>query len=251
MKKINNISTKAPDNYTKASASTELKHLRKQLYSLQNLFYAEGKYSLLIILQGMDTSGKDGTIRHVFSCVNPQGCNVKSFKSPTAVEQLHEFLWRIYANLPERRMMQIFNRSHYEDVLFPVVHKLIDKKEIQERYNVINTLEEHLQDNNTIILKFYLHLSQKEQKSRLKKRITVPEKRWKYSPEDKKESEKWEQYMHAYQTIFEKCSKACPWVIVPADDKWYRTYLVAKTIVRTLENLKMNYPVISVNNIIN
>ncbi len=242
MKHINNISSKAPLSLTKSSASKELKYLHKQLYSLQNLFYAEGKHSLLIVLQGMDTSGKDGTIRHVFSCVNPQGCNVKSFKSPTAVELLHEFLWRIYANLPERRMIQIFNRSHYEDVLFPVVHKLIDKKETEERFDVINNMEQHLQDNNTIILKFYLHISQNEQKIRLKKRLTVPEKRWKYNPEDKKESESWKNYMDAYQSVFEKCSKANPWIIVPADDKWYRNYLVAKTIVKKLENLKMKYP---------
>jgi len=241
MKHINNISTKAPSKLTKTYANKELKFLHKQLYSLQNLFYAEGKHSLLIILQGMDTSGKDGTIRHVFSCVNPQGCNIKSFKSPTAEEQLHDFLWRINTNLPERRMIQIFNRSHYEDVLFPVVHKLIEKKELQERYNVINNMEKHLKDNNTIILKFYLHISQKEQKGRLKKRLTIPEKRWKHDPKDEKESEKWKQYLDAYQNAFEQCSKACPWIIVPADDKWYRTYLVAKIIVKTLENLKMKY----------
>jgi len=242
MKHINNISTKAPDNFTKSSASKELKYLHNQLYTLQNLFYAEGKYSLLIILQGMDTSGKDGTIRHVFSCMNPQGCNVKSFKTPTAEEQLHEFLWRIYANLPERGMMQVFNRSHYEDVLFPVVHKLIDKKEIQERCNMINKFEEHLLCNNTIILKFYLHLSQKEQTKRLKKRITVPEKRWKQNVEDNKESKLWNNYIDAYQYVFKQCSKASPWLIVPADDKWYRTYFVAKTIVKTIENLKIKFP---------
>ncbi len=242
MKHINSITTKAPDDITKSSANKELKQLYKQLNSLQNIFYAEGKYALLIILQGMDTSGKDGTIRHVFSCVNPQGCNVKSFKSPTPVEQLHNFLWRIYANLPERRMIQIFNRSHYEDVLFPIVHKQIDKKEIVEHYNVINNMEEHLQTNNTIILKFYLHISQNEQKRRLKERLTIPEKRWKYNPEDKKESKKWDQYMDAYQNLFDQCSKACPWIIVPADNKWYRNYLVAKTIVKTLEDLKMKFP---------
>jgi len=242
MKHINDISTKAPDNITKASANNELKELHKHLYSLQNLFYAEGKYSLLIILQGMDTSGKDGTIRRVFSCVNPQGCNVKSFKSPTAEEQLHDFLWRIYPNLPERRMMQIFNRSQYEDVLFPVVHKQIDKKEIEERYKIINKVEEHLMNNNTIILKFYLHISEKEQSIRLKERLTVSEKRWKYNPEDKKESQKWNAYMDAYQNVFEQCSKSSPWIIVPADDKWYRSYLVAKTIVETLESLNMKFP---------
>ncbi len=242
MKNINDISTNAPDGINKSSANKQLKKLQMQLFELQNLFYAEGKHALLIILQGMDTSGKDGTIRHVFSCINPQGCTVKSFKSPTEEEKLHDFLWRIYANLPEKRMMQIFNRSHYEDILFPVVHELLDKKEIAERHAVINKFEEHLQNNNTIILKFYLHISKKEQHKRLESRLTNPEKKWKYNADDKKESKKWSDYMDAYQNVFDGCSKHNPWIIIPADEKWYRNYLVATTIVETLEKLKMKYP---------
>ena len=213
-----------------------------ELFELQNLFYAEGKHALLIILQGMDTSGKDGTIRHVFSCINPQGCKVKSFKSPTEEEKLHDFLWRIYANLPEKRMMQIFNRSHYEDILFPVVHDLLDKKEIAVRHAVINKFEEHLQNNNTIILKFYLHISKKEQHKRLDSRLTNPEKKWKNNADDKKESKKWSDYMDAYQNVFDGCSKHNPWIIIPADEKWYRNYLVATTIVETLEQSEMKFP---------
>ena len=155
MKNINDISTKAPDTIKKSEANKELIKLHKQLFTLQNLFYAEGKHSLLIILQGMDTSGKDGTIRQVFSCINPQGCRVKSFKTPTAEEKLHDFLWRIYPNLPEKRMIQIFNRSHYEDILFPVVHGLLDKKEIQERHEMINKFEERLQKAAPSFLNFF------------------------------------------------------------------------------------------------
>lgn len=139
-------------------------------------------------------------------------------------------------------MIQIFNRSHYEDVLYPVVHKQIDKKETEVRFKTINNLEEHLQRNNTIILKFYLHISHKEQHIRLKERLTIPEKKWKYNVDDRKESKLWKNYMDAYQRVFENCSKETPWIIVPADDKWYRTYVVAKTIVETLQNINMKYP---------
>ena len=242
VKKINQISTKAPDDIKKSDASRHLKKLRTKLFSLQNIFYADGKHALLVVLQGMDTSGKDGTIRHVFSSVNPQGCKVKSFKTPTEEEKLHDFLWRIYANLPEKRMIQIFNRSHYEDILYPVVHRLLDKLEIQERHVVINKFEEHLQVNNTIILKFYLHISKDEQNKRLKARLSDPEKKWKYNANDKKEAKKWNDYMDAYQNVVDGCNKSNPWIIVPSDQKWYRNYLVANTIVTTLEKLKMKYP---------
>ena len=242
MKTINDISSNAPEGIKKSEANKELMKLHKQLFTLQNLFYVEGKHSLLIILQGMDTSGKDGTIRQVFSCINPQGCRVKSFKTPTEEEKLHDFLWRIYANLPEKRMIQIFNRSHYEDILFPVVHGLLDKKEIAERHAMINKLEEHLQKNGTIILKFFLHISKEEQHKRLEKRLTNPEKKWKYNAGDKKEAKKWHDYMDAYQNVLDGCGKHNPWIVVPADNKWYRNYLVANTIVEILENLKMEYP---------
>ena len=242
MKNINNISTKAPEGIKKSEVNKQLIKLHQQLFTLQNLFYAEGKHSLLIIFQGMDTSGKDGTIRHVFSGINQQGCIVKSFKTPTQEEKLHDFLWRIYANLPEKRMIQKFNRSHYEDILFPVVHGLVDKKEIQERHEMINQFEEHLQKSGTIILKYFLHISKEEQHKRLEKRITNPDKKWKYNADDKKEANKWDDYMDAYQNVLDGCNKHNPWIVVPADNKWYRNYLVANTIVKTLQNLKMKYP---------
>jgi len=242
MKNINHISTNAPNTISKLEANMELSKFQKQLFSLQNLFYAEGKHALLIILQGMDTSGKDGVVRHVFSHINPQGCDVKSFKTLTEEEKAHDFLWRIYANLPKKGMIQIFNRSHYEEVLYPVVHKELSKAQIQERHNVINQFEEHLQRNNTIILKFYLHISRKEQQKRLEDRLTRPEKKWKYNVTDQKESKKWFAYMQAYQKIIDCCNVTNPWIIVPSDKKWYRNYIIAITIVKTLEDLKMKYP---------
>lgn len=242
MKNLKDTSTNAPGTINKSDANHKLIKLRDQLYSLQNLFYAEKKHSLLIVLQGMDASGKDGTIRHVFSCINPQGCRVKSFKTPTEEEKLHDFLWRIYPNLPEKGMIQIFNRSHYEDILFPVVHDLIDKKEIVDRHQIINAFEEHLQKSGTIILKFYLHVSEKEQKTRLKKRLSDPEKKWKYNANDITEAKKWGKYMAAYQIMLEGCNNNNPWIIVPADQKWYRNYVVATAIVKKMENIKMKYP---------
>ncbi len=242
MKSISDISTRSPDGIKKKEAKKELKTLHRRIFSLQNLFYAEGKHALLIILQGMDTSGKDGTIRHVFSCINPQGCRVKSFKTPTEEEKRHDFLWRVYPEFPEKGMFQIFNRSYYEDILFPVVHHLIDKKEVAERHKLINEVEEHLQKNGTVILKFFLHISEKEQKSKIEQRLADPEKKWKYTANDTAEAKKWDDYVSAYQQVLDGCGKHNPWVIVPADQKWYRNYLMAITIVETLEKLKMKFP---------
>ncbi|MEP6750685.1 MAG: PPK2 family polyphosphate kinase [Bacteroidota bacterium] len=242
MKPINELSTKSPSGIFKTKTKKQVKRLAHQLFSLQNLLYASGKHSLLIILQGMDTSGKDGTIRNVFSRINPQGCTVKSFKNPTEEEKSHDFLWRIYANLPGKGMIQVFNRSQYEDVLFPVVHHQMGEAEIQERYRLINDFEDRLKMNNTIVLKFYLHIAEKEQQSRLKARLTEPDKKWKYSSAGKRKVKNWNDYMEAYQHAIDACGKVNPWIIVPADQKWYRNYVVAATIVKTLENLKMEYP---------
>jgi PPK2 family polyphosphate:nucleotide phosphotransferase len=242
MRNIENISTRSPDGIKKKKTKKGLKKLQKQLFALQRLFYAEAKHSLLIILQGMDSSGKDSTIRHAFRGINPQGCRVKSFKTPTEEEKSHDFLWRIYAYLPEKRKIQIFNRSQYEDILYPVVHGLLDKKEINDRQQTINNFEKHLQQSNTIILKFYLHISQKEQTERLEERLCNPEKRWKYNPADKREAKQWDDYMDAYQNVFDGCHESNPWIIVPADQKWYRNHLVIETIVETLKGLNMKFP---------
>ncbi len=243
MKRIHKESTNPPKGIEKKDALKEISELKEQLTDLQNLLYASKKYSLLIVLQGMDTSGKDGTIKNVFSSINPQGCTVKSFKSPTEEEIMHDFLWRIYPHAPAKGMIQIFNRSHYEDILYPCVHKTIDKKILEERYDKINQFEDNLKDNGTIVLKFFLHISKKEQSERLKERLTIPEKRWKYNPNDKTEAKRWDDYMEVYEQIVHHCAEDKPWHIVPADHKWYRNLYILKEIVKVLKSLKMEYPV--------
>ncbi|HZV11613.1 MAG TPA: PPK2 family polyphosphate kinase [Candidatus Kapabacteria bacterium] len=242
MIKLSEIPTTADEKLSEDKAKEEIEEFRKKIYKLQNLLYANRQHALLIVLQGMDAAGKDGTIRHVFSSVNPQGCRVQTFKVPSAEEASHDFLWRVYPHIPEKGMMQIFNRSHYEDVLVPLVHGEIEPKAAAERIRFINEFERHLLTDNIIIIKFYLHLSHKEQKKRIDERLSVPEKRWKYDPADKRESKKWDEYMTAYERVLNECGPDVPWIVVPADDKWFRNYTVAKTIVETLEKLKMKYP---------
>jgi PPK2 family polyphosphate:nucleotide phosphotransferase len=215
--------------------------LKFKLEELQNLMYAEGKYALLIILQGMDASGKDGTIKNVFGSFNPMGCQVHAFKAPTALELKHDFLWRIHQNVPEKGMVSVFNRSHYEDVIVQKVHQWVDKNEIELRYDHINNFEKLLEDSGTVLLKFYLHISKEEQLQRLEERLSDHTKQWKHNDSDLKERELWDQYMNAYETAIEKCSYI-PWNIIPADQNWYKEYLIAKKVVETLEGLKMKYP---------
>jgi PPK2 family polyphosphate:nucleotide phosphotransferase len=239
---LKKVSTKATGGITQEEAETELSLFKEDLFKLQNLLFAQQKHSILIILQGMDASGKDGTIRHVFSSMNPMGVNVKAFKAPTEEELTHDFLWRIHPHAPARGMISVFNRSHYEDILVPTVHKLRDSKILERRYDIINSFEKSLTDSGTIILKFFLHLSKEEQKKRIKERIYLPRKMWKYDPADKREATKWSSYMKTYEKIFDRCSEAAPWQIIPADHKWYRNYLVAKNITDTMRSLKMKYP---------
>lgn len=242
MKSLKDISTLAPENIDKKDAEKATEKFKEDLFDLQNKLYATNTYSLLIVLQGMDAAGKDGTIRHVFSCINPMGCNVKSFKTPTEEERAHDFLWRIHPLAPARGMIQIFNRSHYEDILVPTVEKLFDKEKIEKRYERINNFEENLVYNNTRILKFYLHISPEEQKERLNERINNPAKNWKHNPNDMIVAKKWDEYMKVYERIFKECSPSIPWHIVPADQKWYRNFYIAGKIVETLKSLDMRYP---------
>ncbi|HTB30589.1 MAG TPA: PPK2 family polyphosphate kinase [Bacteroidia bacterium] len=235
-------STEPDKDIDKKSTGEETESLYKQMAPLQNLLFAEKKHSLLIILQGMDAAGKDGTIKHAFSSMNPMGIEVKAFKEPTEEEKAYDFLWRVYPHTPARGMVQIFNRSHYEDILVPTVHKLLDKKLLERRYTIINNFEQNLTDNDTVILKFFLHISKKEQKARIEERQTLPEKKWKYDPADKREESNWDAYMEVYEKIFERCSPELPWIIVPSDNKWYRNYIIAREIVKTLKSLKMKYP---------
>jgi PPK2 family polyphosphate:nucleotide phosphotransferase len=215
----------------------------ERMAELQNVLYAEGKHALLIVLQAMDAGGKDGTIRSIMSGVNPQGVVVTSFKAPTPEELAHDFLWRIHQAAPPHGMIGIFNRSHYEDVLIVRVKNLVPKKVWQARYDHINNFEQLLVDNGVTILKFYLHISKEEQKKRLQARLVEADKRWKFNPGDLGERARWDDYMQAFEDVFEKCSsKAVPWYIVPANKKWYRNVVISETIVKTLESLNMKYP---------
>ncbi len=240
--KLKNINTKAPQKANKEAYKSELNKLHRELFNLQHLFYASHSYSLLIIFQGIDTSGKDSTIRNVFSHVNPLGVHATSFKAPCDIELEHDYMWRIFQKLPEKGMIQIFNRSHYEDILVPSIQKTLPRQLVEKRYDFINAFEHHLLDNKTLILKFFLHISENEQKKRIQERLTDPIKKWKYSDEDIKSSKKWKSYIEVYEQILNRCSHEIPWVIVPADNKWYRNYLVASTIVKQLKQLNLKFP---------
>jgi PPK2 family polyphosphate:nucleotide phosphotransferase len=215
-----------------------------RLVELHDLLYAEQKHALLIVLQGMDAAGKDGTIKHVMSGVNPAGCTVTSFKVPTAEEAAHDFLWRIHKAVPQKGYIGIFNRSQYEDVLVTRVHKLVPEKVWKSRYNRINDFERLLVENDVVLLKFFLHISKDEQKRRFDSRKDEPSKNWKISAADAREREYWGDYQAAYQDAIGKCSnKYAPWYVIPANQKWFRNLAVSQIIVDALEELKMKYPV--------
>jgi PPK2 family polyphosphate:nucleotide phosphotransferase len=240
--RLSKISTKAPKQFNKEKIKIKTALMLKQLNELQNLLYAESKYSLLIVIQGMDGSGKDGLIRNVFGVMNPQGVQVESFKTPTLKELSHDFLWRIHMHAPSKGMIQVFNRSHYEDILITRVHKWCDDALAIKRMKAINDFEEMLEvHNHTHILKFYLHISPEEQNQRLLERLEDKTKQWKYNEQDLVEAKLWNQYMRVYEDCFNKCKKV-PWHIIPSDQNWYKEYLVAETILTTLKNLKMRFP---------
>jgi len=227
----------------KDEGKTLTKQLNKELEDLQELLYAEAKHKVLIVLQAMDTGGKDGTIRHVFEGVNPAGVNVASFKAPTPEELSHDFLWRIHKRTPSKGEMVIFNRSHYEDVLIVRVHELAPEAVWRKRYDHIKQFEQLLVDEGTTLLKFYLHIDQDEQKARLQARLDEPHKRWKFAKGDLKERKLWPQYMAAYEEMLSKTStEAAPWYIVPANRKWYRDLVISQVIVDKLKELNMQYP---------
>lgn len=240
--KLDKIDTRAPSSFDKQKTKDKTQSILTELNGLQNLLYAESKHAVLVIIQGMDASGKDGLIRHVFGNLNPQGVMVQSFKIPTLEELSRDFLWRIHKHVPAKGMIQIFNRSQYEDILVTRVHKLIDDDMAKERMKAINDFEEMLTaNNNTLILKFYLHVSPEEQMERLQERLNDKTKYWKYNENDFKEAQLWKQYRSAYEDCFEHCNKI-PWTIVPADQNWYKEYVAANTLCNTLKDLKMKYP---------
>lgn len=236
------ISTRAPRDFDKTTTKLKTASILDELNELQNLLYAEHRHSLLIVLQGMDASGKDGVIRNVFGKLNPQGVTVKSFKAPTEEELSHDFLWRIHLHAPGRGMIQIFNRSHYEDVLITRVHKWCDDETAQKRIKAINHFEELLEEHgSTHILKFYLHISPEEQQERLAERLADVTKQWKYNARDQEEAKLWKDYRKMYEEAFEKCNKV-PWTIVPADQNWYKEYIIASAVHDKLKSLHMQYP---------
>jgi len=242
MTRLNKLSTRAPAKLDKALYKKKTDVLLERLQDLQAVLFAESKHSVLIVLQGLDASGKDGAVKNVFSGVNPMGCQVTAFKAPTEEERAHDFLWRIHQHAPAKGRIQIFNRSHYEDVLVPRVEEWINQQETERRFTHINAFEGLLTEAGTHILKFYLHISPEEQQKRFEERLTDPQKRWKYKAADREVAKKWKEYSLAYEDLFEKCEKVAPWHIVPADQNWYKDYLIAKTIVDYLEQLKMKYP---------
>jgi len=231
------------DGSDKDESVEEILKLNEKLEELQEILYAEHKHKLLIVLQGMDTSGKDGVIRHVFEGVNPQGVRVASFKVPTSEELDHDYLWRVHKHTPGRGEIVIFNRSHYEDVLVVRVHKLVPEGVWKKRYDQINDFEQQLAEEGTTILKFYLYISPEEQKERLQARLDDPTKRWKFHLGDLDERKLWPEYQRAYEDVLEKTSsKWAPWYLVPSDRKWYRNLVIGRVIVDCLKNLKLEYP---------
>lgn len=240
--RLNKIDTRAPKDRDKEITKKKTQEILEKMDELQNRLFAENKHSLLVVLQGMDASGKDGVIRNVFGILNAQGVTVQSFKAPTSEELAHDFLWRVHHRAPARGMIQVFNRSHYEDILVTRVHGWCDDETAKKRMKAINNFEELLQNhNNTRILKFYLHISQQEQRERIAERIKDPRKQWKYNENDIQEAKLWDKYVEMYEDCFENCNRI-PWTIVPADQNWYKENLIATIVYELLKSLDMNYP---------
>jgi PPK2 family polyphosphate:nucleotide phosphotransferase len=240
--RLADIDTRAPKDLDKKETKDKLEKIVQELDDLQNLLYAESKHSILVIVQGMDASGKDGVVRNVFGKLNPQGVTVKSFKAPTQEELAHDFLWRVHAHTPQKGMIQLFNRSHYEDILITRVHKWCDDDTAKKRMTAINDFEKLLSGhNNTTIFKFYLHISPAEQQQRLEERVKNPAKQWKYNEQDFAEAKLWDDYMKMYEDCFEYCNDI-PWTIVPSDQNWYKEYIIASAIRDCLKKFDMQFP---------
>lgn len=240
--RLKDLSTRAPEELDKKETREKTEKLVAELDELQNLLFAEGKHSVLVVIQGMDGSGKDGVIRNVLGNMNPQGVTVKSYKAPTAEELSHDFLWRIHQHAPAKGMIQIFNRSHYEDILITRVHKWCDDETAVKRMKAINDFEQLLQEHNhTHILKFYLHISPEEQHERLSERMKDPAKMWKYNEKDFDEAKLWDLYMQMYEDCFNECNRP-EWIIVPADQNWYKEFVIASALHSLLSGLGMQFP---------
>ena len=231
------------DTFGIKKSDDALQKVLLRLRDLQQLLYADQRYALLIVLQARDAGGKDGTISHVMSGVNPEGCQVKAFKVPSPEELAHDYLWRVHNAVPARGNIGIFNRSHYEDVLIVRVHQLVPKAVWARRYRQINDFERMLTENGVTILKFYLNISKEEQKRRLEQRLHDPTRNWKLTLSDFEERQHWDEYTEAYEDVLRKCSPSCaPWYVIPSDHKWFRNYVAAELIVKALDNMKLKYP---------
>lgn len=239
--KLANISTKAPEGLDKDNIKEKVKKLAKKIGNLQNIMIAEKKHSLLVVLQGMDASGKDGASKNVFAKCNPYGIDAYSFKKPTEEEFSHDFMWRCHKLAPAKGHMMVFIRSHYEDILIQKVHNWIDDDRREKRMKSINNFEELIQyDNNTTVLKFYMHISPERQLEKLQERIDSPEKQWKHNPGDWEERKLWPEYMSAYEYAINESHT--PWHIVPSDSRWYRNYFIANKVLETLQALNLKLP---------
>lgn len=242
--KISDYSTKAPEGFKKKATKKKLDELTQQIAEKQHLLYAEGKKSLLVIFQGMDSSGKDGSTKNVFKDCSLIGTSAYSFKKPTDLEFAHDFLWRVHKLTPAKGEIVVFNRSHYEDILIQRVHGWIDEDRVNARIDAINSFEKLLvQDNNTTILKFYMNISKERQLEKLQERIDLPRKNWKHNDNDWNERKHWDAYMDAYENAINKCN-AIPWIIAPVDSRWYRNYFIAEKVLETLNKMEFTLPTI-------
>ena len=239
--KLQDISTSAPNSWDKKSTKKKTKTIIKEITFLQEKLYAQGKESLLVIFQGLDASGKDGATKKVLGKLNPQGVKVKSFKKPTKEELSHDFLWRVHQHAPEKGMIQVFNRSHYEDVLVTRVLGLTSDEEAQERFKHINAFEKLVEFNGTKILKFFLHVGKDKQKEKFLDRLEDPTKHWKYNPGDWETRASWDKYNDYYHQVFENCNEP-QWHVIPADDNWYKEYLIASKILEALKEINPEFP---------
>ena len=241
--KLSKIDPDTTFGIKKEKLMDDLAKLVETMEEFQHKLYVENKKALLIVLQGMDTSGKDGVITHVMKGFNPLSCRVESFKAPASEELAHDFLWRIHKVTPQKGFVGVFNRSHYEDIIEPQVWNLFPKSVYMERYDNIIQFEKYLSDNKIKIIKFYLHISKEEQKKRLLSRLSHPSKRWKVNEEDFQKRKKWEKYMQAYEDVINRCStKWAPWYIIPSNNKCFRNWAIAKIVIETLKEMKPKYP---------
>ncbi len=241
MIRLSAIATGPPPGLDQEKIEKETKDLVDRLADLQEMLYAQKEHSVLVVLQGMDASGKDGAAQKVFEECHPKGVKAVAFGKPTEEELAHDFLWRVHRHAPAKGYIQLFIRSHYEDVLIQGVHRWIDSERVEKRIQAINAFEELLAfDNRTLVLKFYLHISKAQQEKELRERLEEKDKHWKHNPNDWKEREHWDEYMRCYEDVINR--SAIPWHIVPVDERWYRDYFIAKTMVEELEKLNLSYP---------